>query len=103
MSDLTPDAAKVIVVVRMADDLHHTLGRIAQGLSLVWFFFLFAALMDTLDNDWWAVGIDLIAAAWLFSLAYDTWKRRKKYAPLVTRTTPPATDTPTRRGSKGES
>ena len=77
---LTTESAHVIVVVRMADDLHHLLGRVAVACWWVAFLFALSLAMDLLDRDW--ISSAFMAAGLVgFTLnGRATWKRRRKYA-----------------------
>lgn len=77
---MTSETANVIVVVRMADDLHHALGRIASGCWWVAGAFALFLIFDLLAGDWVsALFMGFGVVGWGLT-GRDTWTRRRKYA-----------------------
>jgi hypothetical protein len=81
MSDpMTSETANVIVVVRMADDLHHLLGRVTAACFWVVAFFAIGLAVDLFNRDWIAALFMAMGVAGFGLMGRDTWTRRRKYA-----------------------
>lgn len=92
---LTSETANVIVVVRMADDVHHTLGRIADACWMVAALFSIALLAELWERDWIAALFMAFGVIGFGLQARDTGKRRAKYGPFIKRAATPTPATPT--------
>jgi len=77
---MNSETANVIVVVRMADDLHHVLGRVAEALFWVAAFFAIALAADLFNRDWISALFMAFGVVGFGLMGRDTWKRRRKYA-----------------------
>lgn len=80
---LTTETANVIVVVRMADDLHHALGRIAVACWWVVAFFAISLAVDIWNRDWISAAFMAMGVVGFWLTGRDTWVRRRKYARFV--------------------
>ena len=80
---MTSETAHVIVVFRMADDLHHLLGRVAFALWWAASFLALALVVDLLRHDWHSAVMVGVGSLGLGLMGRDTLKRRRKYAALL--------------------
>lgn len=83
---LTTETANVIVVVRMADDIRHLLGRVAAVAWAVAAFFVLATAMDLWDHDWVSAAFSALGIVGFGLTGHETWARRAKYAAFARRT-----------------
>jgi hypothetical protein len=77
---MSTDTANVIVVVRMADDLHHLLGRAAVIAWATAAFFVLAVVIDLLGHDWISAGFSAMPVIAFGLAGRESWNRRRKYA-----------------------
>lgn len=77
---LNSETANVIVVVRVASDVHHLLGRVAVACWCGAAFFAPVVAIDMFNRDWISALFSAFPILGFGLSGRESWTRRRKYA-----------------------